>query len=89
MKTILHPMHLPLPPIELALTPNDASMRRGAHVMEDMMISAREHMTMAAVGAIVGAALGAGIGGALFGLPGILSAAVLGGIGGAIFGSFL
>ncbi|MFO1126064.1 MAG: hypothetical protein U1E25_12920 [Methylocystis sp.] len=78
-----------MPAAKLALTPYYASLRRGAHVMEDTMISAREHMTMAAFGGMVGAALGAGIGGVLFGLPGILSAAVLGGIGGAFIGSFL
>ncbi len=64
-------------------------IQRGAYVVEETMITAKEHMTMAAVGAIVGAALGAGIGGALFGLPGILVTAVLAGIGGAFFGSFL
>ncbi len=78
-----------MPPAKEALTPYDASLRRGAHVMEDMMISAKEHMTMAAFGAIVGAAIGAGLGGALFGLPGILATAVLAGIGGAFIGSFL
>lgn len=79
----------PLPTVKPALSPYDASPQRGAHVMEDTMISAREHMTMATVGAIVGAAIGAGIGGALFGLPGVVATAVLAGIGGAFFGSFL
>jgi hypothetical protein len=64
-------------------------IQRGAYVMEGTMISAKEHMTMAAVGAIVGAAIGAGLGGALFGLPGVLATAVLAGIGGAFIGSFL
>jgi hypothetical protein len=59
------------------------------YAMEDTMISAKEHMTMATVGGLVGAVLGAGIGGVLFGLPGVVATAVLAGIGGAFIGSFL
>jgi hypothetical protein len=57
--------------------------------MEGTMISAKEHVTMATIGAIGGAALGAGIGGTLFGPPGAVAAAVLCGIGGFFIGNFM
>jgi hypothetical protein len=57
--------------------------------MEGTMISAKEHVTMATVGAIGGAAVGAGIGGSLFGPAGAVAAAVLCGIGGFFIGNFM
>ena len=53
------------------------------------MIPAKEHVTMATLGAIIGGALGAGIGGAMIGFPGAIASTILAAIGGAFIGSYL
>jgi len=63
--------------------------RARGRAKEGTMIPAKEHVTMATVGAIIGAALGAGIGGAMIGFPGAIASTILAAIGGAFIGSYL